>query len=52
MPAGIAVGTLAIGQGGATNAAILAAQILGLTRPDIAKMLLISHSSNGKSIEQ
>ena len=37
MPAGIAVGTLAIGQAGATNAAILAAQILGLTRPDIAK---------------
>ncbi len=37
MPAGIAVGTLAIGPAGATNAAILAAQILGLTRPEIAK---------------
>lgn len=37
MPAGIAVGTLAIGQAGATNAAILAAQILGLTHQDIAK---------------
>ena len=37
MPAGIAVGTLAIGPAGATNAAIMAAQILGLTRPDIAK---------------
>ena len=37
MPAGIAVGTLAIGQAGATNAAIMAAQILGLTRPEIAK---------------
>ena len=42
MPAGIAVGTLAIGPAGATNAAIMAAQILGLTRPEIAKMLLIS----------
>ena len=37
MPAGIAVGTLAIGPAGATNAAIMAAQILGLTRPEIAK---------------
>ena len=36
MPAGIAVGTLAIGPAGATNAAIMAAQILGLTRPEIA----------------
>lgn len=42
MPAGIAVGTLAIGPAGATNAAIMAAQILGLTRPEIAKMLQIS----------
>ncbi len=37
MPAGIAVGTLAIGPAGATNAAIMAAQILGLTRPEIAQ---------------
>jgi len=37
MPAGIAVGTLAIGPAGATNAAIMAAQILGLSRPEIAK---------------
>ena len=31
MPAGIPVGTLAIGQAGATNAALLAAQILALS---------------------
>lgn len=37
MPAGIAVGTLAIGKAGATNAAILAAQILGLNNPTIAE---------------
>ncbi|WP_026472106.1 5-(carboxyamino)imidazole ribonucleotide mutase [Alkanindiges illinoisensis] len=37
MPAGIAVGTLAIGKAGATNAAILAAQILGLNNPAIAE---------------
>ena len=36
MPAGIAVGTLAIGKAGATNAALLAAQIIGLTQPTIA----------------
>lgn len=35
MPAGIAVGTLAIGRAGAVNAALLAAQILGLKYPDI-----------------
>ncbi|MCP4205323.1 MAG: 5-(carboxyamino)imidazole ribonucleotide mutase [bacterium] len=36
MPAGIPVGTLAIGKAGAVNAAILAAQILGLTNDEIA----------------
>jgi 5-(carboxyamino)imidazole ribonucleotide mutase len=35
MPAGIPVGTLAIGVAGATNAALLAASILGNTRPVI-----------------
>jgi 5-(carboxyamino)imidazole ribonucleotide mutase len=35
MPAGIPVGTLAIGVAGATNAALLAASILGLTQPAI-----------------
>ena len=35
MPAGIPVGTLAIGAAGATNAALLAAAILGNTRPAI-----------------
>lgn len=36
MPAGIAVGTLAIGPAGATNAAIMAAQILALNDTIIA----------------
>jgi 5-(carboxyamino)imidazole ribonucleotide mutase len=35
MPAGIPVGTLAIGVAGATNAALLAASILGNTHPGI-----------------
>lgn len=37
MPAGIAVGTLAIGQAGATNAGLMAAQIVGLTHLEIAE---------------
>ena len=39
MPAGIPVGTLAIGVAGATNAALLAAAILGNTRPAIRTAL-------------
>ena len=39
MPAGIPVGTLAIGAAGATNAALLAAAILGNTRPAIRTAL-------------
>jgi len=35
MPAGIAVGTLAIGPAGAANAGIMAAQIVGLNNPEI-----------------
>jgi 5-(carboxyamino)imidazole ribonucleotide mutase len=39
MPAGIPVGTLAIGKAGAVNAALLAAAVIALSRPDIAQML-------------
>lgn len=39
MPAGIPVGTLAIGQAGATNAGLLAAAILALAHPEIASRL-------------
>jgi 5-(carboxyamino)imidazole ribonucleotide mutase len=35
MPAGIPVGTLAIGEAGATNAALLAAAVLALSDPDL-----------------
>ncbi|HEY7659933.1 MAG TPA: 5-(carboxyamino)imidazole ribonucleotide mutase [Actinomycetota bacterium] len=37
MPGGIPVGVLAIGKAGAVNAAILATQILGRTRPELAE---------------
>jgi 5-(carboxyamino)imidazole ribonucleotide mutase len=39
MPAGIPVGTLAIGRAGAVNAALLAAEILALQDEEIAKRL-------------
>jgi len=39
MPAGIPVGTLAIGKAGATNAALLAAAILGAKHPPIRDAL-------------
>jgi 5-(carboxyamino)imidazole ribonucleotide mutase len=39
MPAGIPVGTLAIGNAGANNAALLAAAILGNKYPEIRKRL-------------
>ena len=39
MPAGIPVGTLAIGEAGATNAGLLAAQILSLQDPVLAEKL-------------
>lgn len=39
MPAGVPVGTLAIGRAGAVNAALFAAAILGLSDPKIAAAL-------------
>jgi len=39
MPAGIPVGTLAIGPAGATNAALLAAAILGNRHPEVREAL-------------
>ncbi|GHB38811.1 N5-carboxyaminoimidazole ribonucleotide mutase [Pseudovibrio japonicus] len=39
MPAGIPVGTLAIGRAGAVNAALMAAAILALNNPEIAANL-------------
>ena len=39
MPAGIPVGTLAIGAAGATNAGLLAAAIIGTTDPDVRTAL-------------
>lgn len=40
MPAGVPVGTLAIGKAGATNAALLAVAILANSRPELREKLL------------
>jgi len=45
MPAGVAVGTLAIGKAGARNAALLAVQILALSDPDLQAKLLAHKES-------
>ena len=39
MPAGVPVGTLAIGKAGAVNAALLAAAVVALSRPEVARRL-------------
>jgi 5-(carboxyamino)imidazole ribonucleotide mutase len=39
MPAGIPVGTLAIGRSGAVNAGLLAGSVIALTDPDVAAAL-------------
>jgi 5-(carboxyamino)imidazole ribonucleotide mutase len=39
MPAGVPVGTLAIGASGAKNAALLAVAVLANTRPDLREKL-------------
>src|SRR5437762_1883729 len=49
MPAGIPVGTLAIGRAGAVNAALLAAAILALKHPEIGKQLRVYRSQMTES---
>ena len=50
MPAGVPVGTLAIGKAGATNAALLAAAILGNKHPDIRKTLKTFRAAQTDSV--
>jgi phosphoribosylaminoimidazole carboxylase PurE protein len=41
MPAGVPVATVAVGKAGAVNAAILSVQIMALSRPDLARQLVV-----------
>ena len=52
MPAGIPVATVAIGKAGATNAGILAAQMLALGDDDIAQKLLEHKRKLANSVEE
>ena len=52
MPAGIPVATVAIGKPGATNAGILAAQVLALSDPAVAKKLAAHKEELTRGIEK
>jgi 5-(carboxyamino)imidazole ribonucleotide mutase len=52
MPAGIPVGTLAIGEAGAKNAGLLAAKILGLSDPAVAQRLAAFTQAQTDSIPE
>ena len=52
MPAGIPVATVAIGKAGATNAGILAAQILGLASESLARKLEALKETLANSVEE
>lgn len=50
MPAGVPVGTLAIGEAGAKNAALLAVAILANSRPELRKKLRSFRSKQTKTV--
>jgi 5-(carboxyamino)imidazole ribonucleotide mutase len=50
MPAGVPVGTLAIGEAGAKNAALLAVAILANSRPELRKKLHSFRSKQTKTV--
>jgi 5-(carboxyamino)imidazole ribonucleotide mutase len=50
MPAGIPVGTLAIGRAGAVNAALLAASILSLGDKAVAERLRVFRAAQTQSV--
>ncbi len=52
MPAGIPVGTLAIGKAGATNAALLVIAILANSRPELKKKLREFRADQAKKIRE
>jgi len=52
MPAGVPVGTLAIGEPGARNAGLLAAQILSLSDPALARRLAAFRSAQTASVAE
>lgn len=52
MPGGIPVGTLAIGEAGAKNAGLLAAQILALSDPALAERLAAVRAAQSEAVAE
>jgi 5-(carboxyamino)imidazole ribonucleotide mutase len=52
MPGGVPVATLAIGEAGAANAGILAAQILALSDPALAERLSAFRAAQTASVAE
>lgn len=52
MPGGVPVATLAIGEAGAANAGILAAQILALSDPELAERLSAFRAAQTESVAE
>jgi phosphoribosylcarboxyaminoimidazole (NCAIR) mutase len=52
MPAGIPVATVAVGKPGATNAGILAAQMLALSDPELRKKLQAHKEKLARGVEE
>jgi 5-(carboxyamino)imidazole ribonucleotide mutase len=52
MPAGVPVGTLAIGVAGAKNAALLAMQILALSNTDLGQSIIAWRQSQTDNIAE
>lgn len=52
MPRGVPVATVAIGNSGATNSALLAAQILGIKHPDLRKKFVEYRDAARRAIEE
>jgi 5-(carboxyamino)imidazole ribonucleotide mutase len=50
MPAGVPVGTLAIGKPGATNAAVLAAEIVGAHHPAVRERLRVWRAARAETV--
>jgi 5-(carboxyamino)imidazole ribonucleotide mutase len=50
MPRGVPVGTLAIGEAGAVNAALLAGQILGLKHPKVRDAVVADREARRQEI--
>jgi 5-(carboxyamino)imidazole ribonucleotide mutase len=52
MPAGVPVGTLAVGEAGARNAGLLAARILALSDPALAARVAAFHAAQTASVPE